>query len=626
MVAPSSKAISHQLANAEVEYQSVLRFSGRRANANVVGISAAALDFDYYKAGLPHRDASAEDVAGMLIEAYEAAGIPIQSLVQDSGRGCYAPWLFDVQMSGDALPRWRMAMKGLRGPKLDDDGNIVRRRPRRDRKGNLIEVKVEPAVEEFETRMLPVWRLQKALGVDRGAIDPARVLRVMGAVHPVSGRMSRLAWPSAIQDIERVSFDAWCDALMPYTRAQMQTMRAEREAWKLANPDHVPAVRRPRRFYGGKWVMIGADLDRLLEHRGAAWFETNKLRDWWTLFRAIAIAMTNGGTAEEWAERLAPQIGLPVTEVTASLSGVERGLRAHESGETSSWKGVERSAFYDYAYETIVDRLDICVEEAGDADLRVLIPGGAAPMSDAERQRLSRAARGVYKDSRPAQVDERLAVGLLGLSMREDGHTVAQVAYVTGRGRTSVIEAMRDAEAHLSQATTATPAVEAVVVETVRVQSRPIVGSAPIPAPAASPKHAAKPTAVPAGVVRVTAATPFHATIETATATWWWTAVVQGRVGRSIEEFCDLQSGHRADGDRALVDTACQELLRAAQAAVQLSRRGSGRRVRRDVPEARRQVAPSAPLPPLDLQQEAELYREASGGGGLRHRLALVAA
>ncbi|TXN04873.1 hypothetical protein FV242_05835 [Methylobacterium sp. WL64] len=626
MVAPSSKAISHQLANAEVEYQSVLRFSGRRANANVVGISAAALDFDYYKAGLPHRDASAEDVAGMLIEAYEAAGIPIQSLVQDSGRGCYAPWLFDVQMSGDALPRWRMAMKGLRGPKLDDDGNIVRRRPRRDRKGNLIEVKVEPAVEEFETRMLPVWRLQKALGVDRGAIDPARVLRVMGAVHPVSGRMSRLAWPSAIQDIERVSFDAWCDALMPYTRAQVQTMRAERAAWKTENPDHVPAVRRPRRFYGGKWVMIGADLDRLLEHRGAEWFAVNKCRDWWVLFRAIAIAMTEGGTAEEWAERLAPRIGLPVAEVATSLSGVERGLRAHEAGETSPWKGVERSAFYDYAYETIVDRLDIGIEEAGDADLRVLVPGGAAPMSDAERQRLSRAARGVYKDSRPAQVDERLAVGLLGLSMREDGHTIAQVAYVTGRGRTSVIEAMREAQAHLSQASSVPSAPAAEVQQTVREPSRPIVVLDPIEAPAAVSQPASEAPAVPAGQVRVTAATPFHATIETATATWWWSWVDEGRRGRGFVDLCDLRSGTPSDGDWALVEAARQDLTRTGSDALTRSRRRPGRPVAETAPVARRTIARAVPLPPLDLQREVELYREASGGGGLRHRRALVAA
>ena len=141
-------------------------------------------------------------------------------------------------MSGDVLPRWQLAIKNLRGPKLDSDGNLPKRHGK---------AKIDPKVEAFEQRMLPVWRMNQALGLDRKAIDPARVLKTMGTVHPDTGRMSCLAWPSSFDDIEIVSFDAWCDALMPYTRAELAALRAERDAWKAANPDYVKAPQSKRK-------------------------------------------------------------------------------------------------------------------------------------------------------------------------------------------------------------------------------------------------------------------------------------------------------------------------------------------------------------------------------------------
>ncbi|MEQ4598989.1 MAG: hypothetical protein ABN488_14595, partial [Methylobacteriaceae bacterium] len=389
LVAPSSKAISEQLAASVVQYAGQLRFTGRRHSACVTGIGSGFLDLDYYKEGLPYADASAEDVASILIGAFEAAGVPCPSFVQDSGQGAYTIWAFTRGMDGQALPRWQAAMEGLRGPVLDADGNLPKRRGT-----------IDPKVAAFEARMLPLWRVLRDLGLDRGAIDPARVLRVMGAVNAKTGRMSRLAWPSSIQDIERIDFDAWCDALVPYTRAELRQLRAERAAWKAANPDYVKAEPRPRRMSGSKWALVLGDMMRLLDYRGAGWFKANKRRDWWCLISATAISMTTGGNAEEWAERLAPMIGLPVGEVTASLSGVERGMEAHQAGERREWAGNDRPAFYDFSYATIIDRMSISADEAAEAGLRVLVPGGATPLTAAERQRASRTARAVVRSPR----------------------------------------------------------------------------------------------------------------------------------------------------------------------------------------------------------------------------------
>lgn len=592
----SSRAISTLLASAEIEYVGMHRFSGRRHSACVTGISNGFLDLDHYREGLPHADASAEEVAAILIGACEAAGVPTPSFIQDSGRGAYAVWTFQG-MSGQALDRWQTAMRNLRGPKLDAEGNVPKRRGA-----------VEPAVEAFETRMLPLWRALRDLGLDRGAIDAARVLRLMGVINPKTGRMARLAWPSSIDDIKRLDFDAWCDAVMPYTRAEMRDLRAQREAWKAANPDYVKAERRPRRLSGSKQAMILGDMMRLLDHRGAGWFKENHRRDWWCLITATAIAQTTGGNAQEWADRLAHLVGLPVKEVAAALTGVERGMLAHAAGERREWKGEDRPAFYDFSYATIIDHMMITAEEAAEVGLRVLVPGGATPLTAAERQRASRAARAVVASPREVQAEERLHWGLDALEMRRGGATYADLVEAFGKGEDTIRRAIREVEAALAEGIPASVAAVSAVEEagpTPDGMSRHIVVEDPIDpaAPASDP--------VPP---RVTRWTKYHATIETASATWTWSRL-QDRVLGSWDEM-RLEAGSPTPEDTMAAEAASHELSQSLKRRRRPATRPTLRRPMRSRPVA---------LQPLDPQREAELYREASGGGSFRHRL-LVAA
>lgn len=615
---PSSKALSRQLAEAEVEYQGQLRFSGRRGNANVTGIGAASLDFDHYKPGLPYAHLSAEDVVALLIEAYDAAGIPRISLGQDSGRGAYATWLFTAQMDGKALPRWQAAIKGLRGPKLDADGNVPAPRPRKDKDGNLVPATVDPKVEAFNARMLPVWRLHRDLGLDTGAIDPARVLKVMGTIHRETGRMSRMAWPSSWDDVERVDFDSWCDALMPRTRSEMRQLRQDRAAWKAENPDWTPAVRQPRRpRNGSKWAMIGQDLDRLLEHHGQAWFAHHHVRDFWVLFRAISIAMTEGGDARAWAERLAPRIGLPVREVASSLKGVETGMHAADAGERRSWKGTDRPAFYDYSYATIAERMLVDVTVAADASLLVLFPEGAPARTPAERQRTCRAAKNPNRATRDSQSEDRLGWGSYARLMRLDGATYADLCVAFGRSEDTIRKAIREVEVALSEPA---PADEQTI-QTPEEVSHSIV----VEDPAASASPQAPASDVPPGSIRVTRHTRTFATVETATARWEWLLVEWERShGRHEEWRLMTPAGMVSPDDAALADRARQELVSGSARPSRRTTRPM-RRLSSRTPVATLQTAP---LPPLDPAREAELYREASGGSSMRRRWhpALVAA
>lgn len=610
LVSPSSRALSRHIEVADFQYQGMHRFSGKRDALHVTGISAAFQDYDHYKAGLPYANATAEEVAQIVIAAYEAAGIPCPSFFQDSGRGAYGITLF-AGMNGDALPRWQLAMKNLRGPKLDADGNLPKRHGK---------AKVDPKVEAFEQRMIPVWRVNQALGLDRKAIDPARVLKTMGTVHPDTGRMSCLAWPASFDDIEIVSFDAWCDALMPRTRAELAALRAERAAWKAENPDYVKApIPKRKRPPGGKWGQVLSDLMRLLEHRGANWFAENHRRDLWAYYAATAISVTEGGNAEAWAERLAPLIGMPIHELTSALSGVERGMHAHQAGETRDWKGAVRPAFYDTSIARIVDEFDVGIEEAGELGLRILVPGGAIPLSDAERQRISRGRRDPHQALRASS--KASDMGEFVHALKDAGYSVTEIAKGLEAARSTIYALLNEtpaAEPEVVVEAAANDSVGDVSVQSVRSVSRSIVDEVSIPAPAALPAPSVG-IRISEGEVVVRRFTPFFAEHRTATQRW---TILRCQPMGPKGDWVEIRDDLPIDGPELVPAYTPRSNLIGSQDARQMallgglrdkSRRGHG--AVRGAPKRRSAVSgATAPMAPLDVAHEAALYLAATRG------------
>ena len=437
LVANSSRALREATADGGWQFVSQLRFNIRRHTGCVEAIGSALLDLDFRGAGLPFAEHDVAEVVALVLYAIAEAGLAAPSWITDSGNGIHLVWTFSG-LGRVALPRWRRLMQSLRGPRLDPEGNVAVRRGRR-----------EPDAREaaWTARMLPLWRTLRDMGLDRGATDPARVLRLWGSINPKGGRMARCAWPDAPTDIGHADFDRLCDAACPLTRAELRALRDERKAAAEANPDVVRTnrPRGPRRSPATKWATILAELHAIREARGGI---ARGMRDWWTLFAAVGLSQTKGGDAQSWAEQLAPMVDLPVREVAAALSGVERGMRAHAAGETVDHNGGQRPVFYDYAFGTVVERLGITDEEAADLGLRLLVPGGARPMTDAERQRACRERRSPDTLTRKAQVDGRLAMGRRAWAMRVAGMTVAECARDLGRSAAQVAKAIDHAEAH----------------------------------------------------------------------------------------------------------------------------------------------------------------------------------
>ncbi|MRI56554.1 hypothetical protein D8770_21710 [Methylobacterium sp. DB1607] len=638
LITPSARSVAQQVEAAEVQFASQSTFFGRRNSARVARIGSAFLDLDYAREGLRYADLPPEQVVAMVLVALDELGVPRPSWFTFSGRGLHLVWKFDG-LTGQALHRWQRAMKSLRGPRLDDEGNLPVRRG------------VDPRVAEWQARMLPLWQLLQSLGLDRGCCDAARVLRVWGSVNPKSGTMARPAWPAAIADIRSVSFDAWADAVCPYSRAEIRAIREQRKAEQATAPVATPAARRPQRApTGNKWRLILDDLLALLDHRGR--LEVG-VRMRWAVVAATALSQLEGGDAESWAERLAPLSGLPERELASAFSGVEAGMHAAAAGERREYAGKDRPAFYDWSYLRIVTDLGITQAEADAAGLLVLRPDGSkAGRSAAERQRDSRDARAPDRATRAGQAEERLVLGLYAYSLRQAGLTVTQCASTLRRSRASLYEALREAEADVAangepmlalmfgsgpmvrgseehrraqlaeaeaaaaaSATLADSAEEVVTADPSAVAVYDVSQSIVAPGPRGAtrtPVPPWRPDPIADGEVVETRFTPFYAVYRTSTARWAITRVVErGGFEYEIREELSLDETpspvalpvrRRSAADDARATAILGAAARETAAARRASRRASSLLAARP-----------GRLAPLDPATEARLYREASG-------------
>ncbi|TXM74171.1 hypothetical protein FV218_10205 [Methylobacterium sp. WL69] len=574
------------------------RFWGRRRSSeNLKSCGSIPLDFDYNQPGLPYDGWEPEAVMALLVEGFEAAGLPQPSVWIFSGRNLQAAYAFDGAKAA-AWPRVRATIAALHGPVLALNGLPIRRRRHEDTE-----------LDAHEARMLPLWRRFRDCGLDRVCTDAARVVRLVGSIHPKSGRMARLLAPAAFADATRFSFHTLADAILPVARHALTERRRERIAAKAVGANHNAAPKAVRRVPSGYWPTVLSDLLALREHRVGIRVGG---RETWLFLTANATAQVRGGSREDWVAELAPLAGLSEREAFAALGSLDRRQRRNEAGETDTWEGTERSPLYGYSAARMVDLLDVQVDEADAACLRALVPGGAVAMTAAERQAARR--RRLNASARTDTVEDRIVDGLFGLGMRAEGWTIAEVCYTTGRGRTSQLRAMAEAAedlrvngpTKLTRPTEPMGPVEVSEAQTVvHGSSRYIVGSA-----SRGSRSASEPSVPASGKVRVVQHTVHHAEVVTATARWTWITTklpvfgwnevweVQGASGASLDP-----------ADVALAEDARQALSDRLMASHTRPRRAAAHRPS----SARVSTAWAVQTVAYDLRREAESYRIASG-------------
>lgn len=181
------------------EYLTVNTFRGARSNANLLSLTSLFVDLDL---AIGNDDGNkgqyrryGTDFMRQLqdgLDVLSAEGIPTPNLVTHTGKGTHLYWLFDRAVPARALSRWRLAM------------NIL--------------------VEKLE-----------AVGADKNARDPARVLRLVGSVNTsvlteVDGVLKPWKVTAQVLVPQRYDFDFLCDQILPMTREEYAEKKKARTA------------------------------------------------------------------------------------------------------------------------------------------------------------------------------------------------------------------------------------------------------------------------------------------------------------------------------------------------------------------------------------------------------------
>lgn len=617
---------------ATADYTSANRYhSGRRLTDHSISVGHIVADWDFYRDGLPYSDRDAGEVMDILSAAMIEAGVPLPSYWLFSGRGLQAVWV-TTGAKGFALARVRAVYEALHGPALATNGMPVPTKRRSDAR-----------IDAHERRMLPLWRANRACGLDGTCKDAARIIRLAGSIHAKSGRVAALLAPATFEDVERISFHDLADAVLPYTRAEIQALREARAAGAdideavEAKPRKVSTgPRRARTGYGGFRSEILADLYRM---RDAGLIQKGR-RELWVFHVANALCHIRGGNIEDWADEIGPHVGLSRREVLTALSSLAKRQERHERGETQTYGEREWSPLYHYGAAKMIREFKLTQEEAERAGLRMLRPSGTIAKTPAERKRAERDRKNPNRKTREDAKVRRTMMGVDALIGRAEGDTMVEMAAEYGLSVETVRKTMNalaasiglpdisvasckhyvdnlfwapgGTDVSLKVDPVEADATEETSCENTNVTSHLIVDQGPVLSVPPSPEPAVAP-----GEVRVRRWTRLFATIETASAVWDWHWVLDTMFLPHTWETRAFQTspGVSLPADRVLAEAALRDLEASVAAPVKRSR-APGRAVSDRRPRGSQRLRRTGyhSLPALDVDHRADLYRLASGG------------
>lgn len=153
-----------------------------RRMMNLLRMGVCFIDLDFYNSDCSFK--SSQHLVESLLMHCNDIGLPLPSIIIDSGRGAYAKWILDRPVPAAALPRW----------------NAVQR---------LLLDKVE------------------GFGADRNAADSSRVLRIVGTRNSKNGKPVSILWenPSNLT----YDFEYLATEVLPLTRENY------RQEWRQNN-------------------------------------------------------------------------------------------------------------------------------------------------------------------------------------------------------------------------------------------------------------------------------------------------------------------------------------------------------------------------------------------------------
>lgn len=389
----------------------------RRPNCRKVwNLSSIGCCFDDvdYKARERWKGKDPRIVMSAILAALDDVGIPVPSFAMDSGNGLHLVWLTNL-VPPAALKRW-----------------------------NLVQERLLEVLQPF--------------GADPAAKDAARVLRLSGSWNPNAARkdptrgLVHLIWIQGdeIAKPYRYDFDSFADDVLPMTRAEIVSLRAERakrraESTPNSRKGRKPAARRDSASYA---ETVLEDLHRLRQHRYRS--TGGRLpagqRDNWLFCATMALSwITPAPALQGQIEAIAEQVSSwRGREAKSRMGSIIRRAQDAAAGKTIVFDGKEVDPRYRMKAETIIKWLAIEEDEMRAAGLRVLLS------LDARRKLKTRDARDRRKTRGATSHDEKRAERIeLGkratwLHFR-NGLTYAEIAAELNVSKATVGKAIEEA-------------------------------------------------------------------------------------------------------------------------------------------------------------------------------------
>jgi hypothetical protein len=351
-------------------------FGQRRGIADLTAIGSNYVDLDYHK-NTPWQGRSPTDVAAAVIDMLNDRRLPLPSYILSTGRGLVCVWLTELLPFG-VLPRWNAVQKAL--------ADALR-----------------------------------AFGADRSALDAARVFRLVGSVNSRADHHRRFVgmiwYQGTPESPTRHEFSTLADEVLPFTRAEIVSLRAERATRRAEG--HDKQIRQPHRLTKETLnATYFEDLQRLrLLRNPVDGTLRSGQRDIWIFLAGNCLSwLVQPMAMEEQIRILAMQAaGWTEGETRSRMNSVARRARQAAEGLKVQFRGRDVDPRYRFSAKTMIEWLQIDPEEQRAAGLRVLVDEDRKRELNTERTRESRHRRGGA--DRSAQQAARLELGRKALAL-----------------------------------------------------------------------------------------------------------------------------------------------------------------------------------------------------------------
>ena len=383
-------------------YISQNRFRGWRRIVLLAEIGAVWVDLDTYRDDCHLAGRCDLTILHAILHRCDDGFLAPPSYVLSTGRGTVAVWIHE-SLPLAALPRWQAVQQHL-------------------------------------------CAYFQALGADRNAIDAARVLRLVGTVNSRADGVPpvRLVWPTTRWPV-RHHFEVLAEAVLPYSRPQMQALQAQRAKAKAAKRTPRAGSRsRPSRDARTLCATRLADLRTLcdLRHDSNGGILPPGERDAWMLIAASMLAhLVHPQQLDQEVAALAHLVTgghWTAAETRERMGAVLARARDAALGRTIEYCGVERDPRYRWRTNTIIERLKITPAEQ--AHMRELVEPDEKRKRKRERDRTEKAAR--RAPGQQARAKARADATARARALARTGLSQRAIAHLMGTSQTTVRRAL----------------------------------------------------------------------------------------------------------------------------------------------------------------------------------------